>query len=113
MFPLDQIALTAAAAFVASVGVLWIMRRRDMKEMIVLALVVGISVLAWRLAGNVAQLNDDPIPLFSPNDFLSPVVTYVSLGMYAAFRRSMDLSRWERTRAWLTVVSFVVNVLFI
>ncbi len=59
------------------------------------------------------QLNDDPIPLFSPNDLLCPIVTYVLLSLYAAFTRPANVARWERTRAWLTLVSFVVNVLFI
>jgi hypothetical protein len=77
--------------------------------------VVGLSVLAWRLAGNVKELNDDPLPPFSPNDWLCPVITYVFLNVYAAFRTSLkkDRNRWEQVRALLTIVSLVVNVLAI
>jgi hypothetical protein len=69
--------------------------------------------LAWRSAGNVPLLNDDPIPPFSPNDFLCPMLTFVALELYAAFRQPSLPSNWEKTRAGLTLVSFVVNVLVI
>ncbi len=117
IFSVEKTALTAAIAYVASIIVLLLIRRRtnalSWSQVIILALVVGFSVLAWRMAGNVAQLNDDPIPPFSPNDLLCPIVTYVLVSLYAAFRRPADTTQWERTRAWLTLVSFVVNVLFI
>jgi hypothetical protein len=117
VFPLWHISLTALIAFVASVVLLWIWGRRfamtDVREAFWVALVVGLSVLAWRLAGNTPQLNDDPVPPFSPNDLLCPVVTYVLLGVYAAFRRPAEPAQWERARAWLTIVSFVVNVVII
>jgi hypothetical protein len=117
IFSVEKITLTAAIALVGSlVLLLFIHRRSDtfsMGQLIILAVIVGFSVLAWRMAGNVAQLNDDPIPPVSPNDLLCPVVTYVLLGLYAAFRRPTDLAQWEKTRALLTLVSFVANVLFI
>lgn len=117
VFPYWWIALTAGIAFVASLAVLWILRRRGYTssagEMLVLALVVGLSVLFWRSAGNVAQLNDDPIPPFSPNDLLCPVVTFVSLELAAALHRPADTAHWGKKRAWLTLVSFIVNVLTI
>lgn len=78
-----------------------------------IALIVGVSVFFWRLAGNVPQLNDDPIPPFSPNDVLCPIVSYVSLGGYAAFRPPAQAANWEKVRAWLTLISFVVNVVAI
>lgn len=117
IFSFEKIALTAAIAFVVSLSLLLILHRRTnaltIAQVIIVALLVGFSVLAWRMAGNVAQLNDDPIPPFSPNDLLSPVVTYVLLSLYAAFYRPADIGQWERTRAWVTLVSFVVNVIFI
>jgi hypothetical protein len=48
---------------------------------VLVALVAGLSILFWRLAGNVAQLNDDPFPPVRPNDVPCPVLTYVSLGL--------------------------------
>jgi len=56
--------------------------------------VMGLSVLAWRLSANVPQLNDDPIALFSPNDWLCPIIIYVGLGMYAAFYPPTNPARW-------------------
>jgi hypothetical protein len=117
VFPLWHIALTAAIGFAASFVVLWAWGKRSgtmlTGEVAAVSLVVAFSILAWRLAGNVAQLNDDPVPLFSPNDLLCPIVSYVMLGVYAAFRRPADLAHWERARALLTIVSFVVNVVII
>lgn len=113
MFSIQPIALTAAVAFIASIGTQMLIHKNEIRENIIVALIVGSSVLAWRLAGNVAPLNDDPIPLLSPNDLLCPVITYLSLGLYAAFHRLPDLAQWARTRAWLTLVAFTVNVLFI
>jgi len=116
-FPLWWIALTAAVAFAASLAVLLAMNRRDLllptRESALVALVVGLSVLAWRYTANIPPLNDDSMAPFSPNDLLCPLVTYFFLGVYAAFRRAADAERWERTRALLAVVSFVVNVFVI
>src|SRR5213595_114594 len=58
-------------------------------DSLLIALVVGLSILIWREAGNTSSLNDDPIPVVSPNDVLCPVVTYVCLGMLAAFRTAI------------------------
>ncbi len=117
VFSVEKIALTAAIAFVAALIVLLILHRYtrafSVGEVFILAVLVGLSVFAWRMAGNVAQLNDDPILLFSPNDLLCPIVTYVVLGLYAAFRQPTNAAEWDKTRAWLTIVSFVVNVVFI
>jgi hypothetical protein len=65
------------------------------------------------MAGNVAQRNQDPIPPFSPNGLPCPVVTYVLLDIYSAFHHPAHSAQRERTRAWLTLVSVVVNVVFI
>jgi hypothetical protein len=58
-------------------------------------------------------LNDDPIPVVSPNDVLCPVLTYVCLGLLATFRQSIRTVQWPRLRALLTLVSLVVNVVTI
>src|SRR3954451_21579101 len=78
-------------------------------DALVLGVTVGVSILLWREAGNTQVLNDDPIPVVSPNDVLSPVVTYVCLGMLAAFRSMPDGFHWPRIRALLTLVSLAVN----
>ena len=117
MFPLTSIGASAAVATVAAGLVLLVWRRgargRLVPEVAAPALVAGLSVLLWRAAGNVATLNDDPIPGVSPNDVLCPVVTYVALGVYGAFRRPSDQVGWERRRATLTLVALAVNVVTI
>jgi hypothetical protein len=79
-------------------------------EAVPLAVVVGLSIVLWRAAGNTPSLNDDPIPLVSPNDVLCPVLTYVCLGLYAGVRQLGQGPEWQRLRAVLTIVSLVVNV---
>ncbi len=76
-------------------------------------MVVGISVIVWRSAGNTGALNNDPIPGVSPNDVLCPLVTYLFIGWYAAFHRPTDTIRFEQARVLLTLVSFVINVVTI
>jgi hypothetical protein len=83
------------------------------REAVLLAIVVAFSILLWRAAGNTQLLNDDPMPLVSPNDVLCPIVTYVCLGLYAALRQFPHAQGWPRVRALLTLVSFVVNVVTI
>jgi hypothetical protein len=82
-------------------------------DSLLIAAVVGFSILLWREAGNTAALNDDPIPVVSPNDVLCPVVTYVCLGILAAFRAIINGPHWPRIRALLTLLSLVVNVVTI
>jgi len=82
-------------------------------ESVLVALIVGVSILFWRFAGNVGPLNDDPIPPVSPNDVLCPVVTYVFLGLYSGLRGTASQPHWDRIRAGLTIVSFAVNVVTI
>ena len=82
-------------------------------DALLVAATVGFSILLWRQAGNTQMLNDDPIPVVSPNDVLCPVVTYVCLGLLAAFRSSIEGPHWPRIRALLTITSLVVNVVTI
>lgn len=82
-------------------------------DTMLISLTVGLSVLLWREAGNTPVLNDDPIPLVSPNDVLCPVLTYVCLGLLVAFRPALRTQQWPRFRAVLTLLSVVVNVVTI
>ena len=95
MFSLTQVAISAAVgAVVAYVTVVayarWVKIEIPTVDALLLAITVGFSILLWREAGNTQLLNDDPIPVVSPNDILSPVVTYVCLGLLAAFRTSIE-----------------------
>ncbi len=117
MFPLWQIANSTLIAAVVSGVVLMIWRNRSRmsltRDVVVPVLLVGLSVLIWRSVGNVAQLNDDPIPGLSPNDLLCPVITYTFLGCYGAFRDQVDLVRWQHIRVALTLITLIVNVVTI
>jgi hypothetical protein len=94
VFPFAHIALTAAITAVVALLALVVLRPRykmlSLVDCLLAAVVVGISVLVWRSAGNTSALNNDTIPGVSPNDVLCPLVMYLFIGLYAAFRpRSM------------------------
>ena len=100
VFPFAHIALTAAITAGVALLVLVVLRPRykmlSLVDCLLVAVVVGISVIVWRSAGNTAALNNDPIPPVSPNDVLCPLVTYLFIGFYAAFRPPLDATRFER-----------------
>jgi hypothetical protein len=117
MFSLSQIALTAGIVAVVSLlplfGARQFFKIRSLTEIILIALVAGFSVLVFRASANTTVLNADPVPAISPNDVLCPVMTYVFLGIYGAFRYRGYNVGFERARAVLTLVSFAVNVIAI
>jgi len=117
VFPFAHIALTAAITAGAALLVLAALRTRfkvySLVDGLLVAVVVGLSIIVWRAAGNTGALNNDPISGVSPNDVLCPLVTYLFIGFYAAFRRPVDAVRFEQARVLLTLVSFVVNVVTI
>jgi hypothetical protein len=117
VFSLAHIALTAAITAVVALLVLLVQRSRikilSLVDCLLVAVVVGLSVMVWRSVGNTGALNNDAIPLVSPNDVLCPLVTYLFIGFYAAFRPPLDARRFEQARVLLTLVSFVVNVVTI
>jgi hypothetical protein len=118
LFPLWWIANSAltAAAVAGLVMVLWGRRFKSPDspiDYLAVIIVVLLSVLVWRTVCNVAVLNDDPVPGFSPNDILCPLFTYLALGMLAAFRQPVEAVKWERLRVVLALVSLVVNVVTI
>jgi hypothetical protein len=112
VFPLWHIALTGLVAAVA--GFAWLRFRESGIPVrdAALGVVVSVAITGWRAAGNVGPLNDDPVPPFSPNDLLAPIATYVLLGMYLAWRGVGDAS-WQRARAALVLIAFVVNLVLI
>lgn len=117
VFPFWRIALDAGVAFLASLLMILALHRRSkavsVVDAVLVALVVGLSVLAWRSFANVAPLNNDAVPPVSPNDALSPIITYVALGWYAAVRAPRNAAAWAQERALLAGLSFVVNVVVI
>src|SRR6266487_6156416 len=114
VFSFAHIALTAAITAMIVLLVLVVLRPRykmlSLVDCLLVSVVVGISVMVWRSVGNTDALNNDTIPVVSPNDVLCPLVTYLFVGFYAAFRHPTDAIRFEQARVLLTLVSFVVNV---
>ena len=119
VFSLGQIALSAAIGAVLSFLVAWLYGRwakettPEASQSVIVALLAGLSILVWRLAGNTPPLNEDPVPLVSPNDVLCPVLTYVVLGLYADVARAVGRPGWGRLRALLTITSLIVNIVTI
>lgn len=116
-FSFAHIAVTSAITAGLTLLMLLVLRPRfnvlSLVDSILVAVVVGFSVIAWRSVGNTGTLNNDPIPGISPNDVLCPLVTYLFIGMYAAFRHPKDALRWEQARVLLALISFAVNVITI
>src|ERR1700704_5460702 len=116
MFGIQQIVFSAAVGAIVSVVVLYLDARYSRRGAfarrgaVVVSLLVGFSILLFRLGANVQQLNDDPIPLASPNDLLCPVVTFVALSVYSGLRGATDQALLARSRAILTLVSLAVNI---
>ena len=115
MFSLIQVAISALAGLALSYVVVavyarWTRTQLSIVDTALVAVTSALSILLWREAGNTAALNDDPIPLVSPNDMLCPVLTYVCLGLLVAFRTSLNGPHWPRLRAYLTLLSLVVNI---
>jgi hypothetical protein len=115
VFPLWWIALTALVTFLSGFGILrWKFKAFTAIEAFLVAIVAGLAVFSWRVAGNIKELNDDPLPPFSPNDLLCPMAVYVLLGVYSGLRPSVSaLKGWEQVRALLTIIALVVNVVVI
>ena|SRR5215469_15367499 len=115
MFTLAQVGISTLVGLVLSYVVValyarWRKIELSVGDTVLVSVTVGLSILLWREAGNVAALNDDPIPLMSPNDVLCPVLTYVSLGVLAGFRPNIAGPQWPRMRAVLTLLSLAVNI---
>ena len=113
-----QIVLSTVVGIIASAVVViayarWSETPISAIDTVLISLTVGASILLWREAGNTPPLNDDPIPVVSPNDVLSPVLTYVCLGVLAAFRPTVRTEMWPRLRAVLTLLWLVVNIVTI
>lgn len=115
MLSLTQILVSTIVGFVLSAVVValyarWTRTPISASDIAIVAATVAVSILLWREAGNTPMLNEDPIPLVSPNDVLGPVLTYVCLGLIAGFRPTISRAGWPRLRALLTLLSLIVNV---
>jgi hypothetical protein len=114
VFTTTHIALTAAITVVVSLPLAcWRLGSQARLDSLLIALLAGALVLLWRQSANLPQLNSDGLQGFSANDWLTPVVTYVGLGLYAAARPPVDAIHWAQARALVTLTAFAVNVITI
>lgn len=110
-----HIAITAVITGVitASIGI-W---RLDVERRWLAGPSVGVvaaaAVYLWRASANVPALNADGLPGFSANDWLAPVLTFVSLGVLAGFVAFRSPDRYGQVRAAAAIVALAVNVITI
>ena len=115
VFTHAHIALTAAITGLISAGIgfWWFDKGRRLLNGLSIGAVAGASVYLWRASANMPQLNADGLPGFSANDWLAPVVVFVSLGVLAGFVALRSADRYGQVRAAATVVALAVNVITI
>jgi hypothetical protein len=115
VFSHAHIAVTAVitGAISAGIGFWRLDRGRRLPNGLSIGAVAGASVYLWRASANMPQLNADGLPGLSANDWLAPVVTFVSLGVLAAFVALRAEDRYGQVRAAATVVALGVNVITI
>ena len=105
---------TAVTTGVLTLGAAaWRLGRAAWLDAAGLALSAGASVFLYRASANMPQLNADGLPMFSANDWLAPVATYVFVSCYGAARPHLNQRHFHQTRALAVLASLAVNVLTI
>src|SRR3989442_8998504 len=88
VFPFAHIALTAAITAVVALLVLVVLRPRfkmlSLVDCLLVAVVVGISVMVWRSAGQTGAFEKDPISPVSPKYFLCSPGMYLVIRLFPA-----------------------------
>ena len=79
----------------------------------VLGLAAAASIALWRAGANTPPLNDDPIPWVSPNDLLSPILTYVAVDAFCSLTGLRHRPDRPRLLALVVLITFLANVLTI
>jgi len=114
VFPLSRILITAVVcALVAFLLLAW--RGRGNKDALrtglMLALLISLLIVVWRVLSNRWYLNDDFAPGVSPSDVGSGVLVFLGL---LALPRLRDGGRaWVVTSALVALATFVGNVVLI
>jgi hypothetical protein len=111
-FSAAHILATAALTGLAAAGAAWWKLRR-WPDILAVFLVSGAAVFLWRISANMPQLNDDGLPGFSANDWAAPVLTYLSLSVYADLRKACRTDAFRVVRALAALACLVINVVTI
>ncbi|SDY96156.1 hypothetical protein SAMN05661080_05143 [Modestobacter sp. DSM 44400] len=113
-FGVGHIALTAAiTAALALAAAVWRLPRAMLIDQLAVGVIAFAAVLLWRLSANMPELNNDGLPGFSANDWLAPLLTYITLAGYADLRAPADPRRFAQARALATIAALAVNVVTI
>ena len=113
-FTTGHILLTAAlVAVLTAAAALWRLPRRARLDALIVAVLAGLAVFLWRISANKPQLNDDGLPGFSANDWAAPILTYLSLAVYADLRPPADPARFRQVQALAFLIALAVNVITI
>ena len=115
VFTTGHIAVTALVSglIAAFLSALLLRKERLTLDALAIGLLTAGSVFMLRKSANMPQLNKDGLQGFSANDLLAPTVTFVTLGLYAAFRRSAGSRRFDQALASATIAALAVNVITI
>ncbi len=114
VFSHTHIAVTAAICAVLSLVLVFLLQRgTPVIDALLIAVVVLVTVYVWRTGANMPQLNEDGLPGVSANDLLTPLLTYVTVGIYGGIRGTMAGRPWETARALVGAIVLVVNVITI
>ena len=115
VFSTGHIAATGVLSglIAALFAVLWLRGEHRTLKVLAIGLLTAGAVFMFRKSANMPQLNDDGLQGFSANDWLTPAVTFVVLGLYAAVRPPTEPRRFAQARAAATAVAFVINVVTI
>jgi len=114
VFSHTHIAVTAAICALLSLVLVFLLQRgTPVIDALLIAVVVLVTVYVWRTGANMPQLNEDGFPGVSANDLLTPLLTYVAVGIYSGVRDAMGGRQWERARALIAALTLIVNVVTI
>jgi hypothetical protein len=115
VFTSPHIALTAiiTGVIAAAIGTWRITGRYRVTTIVAMAVISTAAVYFWRRSADLPQLNNDGLSGFSANDWLAPVITFVSLTLYRDLRPPPDPGRYNQARALTTIAAFAVNVITI
>ncbi len=114
VFPLSRILITAVVCGLVAFPLLaWRGRgnRDALRTGLMLALLIGVLVVIWRLLSNRWYLNDDFFPGVSLSDVGSGVL--VLLGLLALTPLRPSRRAWAVTSLLIALATFVCNVVLI